>query len=84
VPLERIAQDFCTCAETPEVLSSEKLDSKEDFYYLKNIQTCFGDNFARYDDGLTYEEELEFVAKVRDKIFETCPDKIGNVFSTKF
>lgn len=82
VPVDRIAEEFCICAESQEVMGSKMRVSREGFMYHEQINDCFGKAFAEYDDPLTYEEEIEYVTIIRDRIFQTCPNALGNVFDS--
>jgi hypothetical protein len=82
VAVDSIAEEFCACAESSEVKASQLVLSREEFLYHSGINSCFGKAFASVDDPLTYEEELEYVVIIRDRIFEKCPNSLGNLFST--
>jgi hypothetical protein len=82
VPVDSIAEEFCACAENQEVLASEQRTSREGFLYKVKVNDCFGKIFADYDDGLTYEEELEYVIIIRDRIFQKCPNSLANIYAT--
>lgn len=82
VAVDSIAEEFCACAESSEVKESPMILSREEFLYHSGINSCFGKAFATIDDGLNYEEELEYVGVIRDRIFEKCPNALGNLYST--
>jgi hypothetical protein len=82
VPIDRIAEDFCACAENQEVLGGELRTSREGFLYKVKVNDCFGKVFSEYDDPLTYEEEQEYVVIIRDRIFQKCPNSLANIYAT--
>jgi hypothetical protein len=82
VAVDSIAEEFCACAESSEVKASPMVLSREEFLYHSGINSCFGKAFATVDDGLNYEEELEYVVIIKDRIFDKCPNALGNLYST--
>lgn len=81
VPVDSIAEQFCSCIEDSAVQSSKLTETQEDFAYKSGMNDCFGKAFSFVDDGLRYEEELEYVEIIRDRIFEICPDALGKIYA---
>ncbi len=81
VPVDSIAEQFCSCIEDTGVQSSKFSETQEDFGYKSGMNDCFGKAFSQVDDALRYEEELEYVVIIRDKIFEKCPDALGKIYA---
>lgn len=75
---ERQAQIFCDCTST--ISESSYIQSEDGFEYLSDINTCFGEQFSTYADGMTLKKKKIYLYEIQKSITEKCPEKLSYVF----
>ena len=75
---ERQAQLFCDC--TNQIDASTYTLSNDGFEYLSEINTCFGEQFSSYAEGMSLKKKKIYLYEIQQSITKKCPEKLSYVF----
>lgn len=67
----RLAKTFCDCV------------AEENASY-KELETCYGEHFKRYNRRMSTKEQEVFIEAVRERVFKSCPEKTELYFNQLF
>ena len=67
-----LARKYCDCVLKEEVQNGDYELMEEGFLYAKGLETCWAEDFKKYNKGLTELQKEAFIDDLKTRIFERC------------